>query len=75
MRFTSSNPHDMTQDILDAHFELDKLCNYLHFALQSGSNEMLKRMNRRHKYEDFRKMVNYLRSKDPLFAISTDIIV
>lgn len=75
IRFTSSNPHDMTQDILDAHFELDKLCNYLHFALQSGSDEMLKRMNRRHKYEDFRKMVDYLRSKDPLFAISTDIIV
>ena len=75
IRFTSSNPHDMTQDILDAHFDLDKLCNYLHFALQSGSDEMLKRMNRRHKYEDFRKMVDYLRSKDPLFAISTDIIV
>ncbi len=75
IRFTSSNPHDMTQDILDAHFELDKLCNYLHFALQSGSDEMLKRMNRRHKYKDFRKMVDYLRSKDPLFAISTDIIV
>lgn len=75
IRFTSSNPHDMTQDILDAHFELNKLCNYLHFALQSGSDEMLKRMNRKHKYEDFRKMVNYLRSRDPLFSISTDIIV
>ncbi len=75
IRFTSSNPHDMTQDILDAHFELDKLCNYLHFALQSGSDEMLKRMNRKHKYNDFKKMVDYLRSKDPLFAISTDIIV
>jgi tRNA-2-methylthio-N6-dimethylallyladenosine synthase len=75
IRFTSSNPHDMTQDILDAHFELDKMCNYLHFALQSWSDEMLKKMNRRHKYSDFKKMVDYLRSKDPLFAISTDIIV
>lgn len=75
IRFTSSNPHDMTQDILDAHFELDKMCNYLHFALQSGSDEMLKKMNRRHKYSDFKKMVNYLRSKDPLFSISTDLIV
>jgi tRNA A37 methylthiotransferase MiaB len=36
---------------------------------------MLKRMNRRHKYEDFKRMVKYLRSKDPYFAISTDIIV
>lgn len=75
IRFTSSNPHDMTSDILDAHFELEKTCNYLHFALQSGNNEMLKKMNRRHTYEDFKKMVEYLRSKDPLFTISTDIIV
>lgn len=75
MRFTSSNPHDMTQDILDAHFELDKTCNYLHFALQSGNDEMLKKMNRRHNYADFKRMVEYLRSKDPFFSISTDIIV
>ncbi len=75
IRFTSSNPHDMTQDILDAHFDLEKTCNYLHFALQSGNNKMLKQMNRRHTYEDFKKMVNYLRNKDPYFSISTDIIV
>lgn len=75
IRFTSSNPHDMTQDILDAHFELDKMCNYLHFALQSGSDTMLKRMNRKHTYNDFKKMIDYLRSKDSFFSISTDIIV
>jgi len=75
IRFTSSNPHDMTKDILDSHFTLDKSCNYLHFALQSWNNTMLKKMNRRHTYEDFKKMVTYLRSKDPLFSISTDIIV
>jgi tRNA A37 methylthiotransferase MiaB len=65
----------MTEDILNSHFELDKLCNYLHFALQSGSNEMLKKMNRKHTYEDFKKQLNFLRKKDPLFSISTDIIV
>ncbi|MDP2090864.1 MAG: MiaB/RimO family radical SAM methylthiotransferase [Candidatus Gracilibacteria bacterium] len=75
IRFTSSNPHDMTQDILDAHFELDKMCNYLHFALQSGSDKMLKRMNRKHSYNDFKKMIEYLRTRDPYFSISTDIIV
>lgn len=75
IRFTSSNPHDMTRDVLDAHFELPKMCNYLHFALQSGSNEVLKNMNRKHTFEDFRLQVEYLRSRDPLFAISTDIIV
>ncbi|MDD2907369.1 MAG: MiaB/RimO family radical SAM methylthiotransferase [Candidatus Gracilibacteria bacterium] len=75
IRFTSSNPHDMTQDILDAHFDLKKTCNYLHFALQSGSNEMLKKMNRKHTYEVFKNQVDYLRSRDPFFSISTDIIV
>ncbi len=75
IRFTSSNPHDMTRDILDAHLDLKNTCNYLHFALQSWSNQMLKKMNRRHTYEEFRDMVQYLRSRDPLFSISTDIIV
>ena len=75
IRFTSSNPHDMTRDILDAHLDLKHTCNYLHFALQSGSNELLKKMNRKHSYEDFRDMVLYLRKRDPLFSISTDIIV
>lgn len=75
IRFTSSNPHDMTRDILDAHFELPKMCHYLHFALQSWSNSMLQRMNRKHTYEDFITQLEYLRSKDPLFGISTDIIV
>ena len=75
IRFTSSNPHDMTRDILDAHFDLEKCCHYLHFALQSGDNDLLKKMNRKHSYDDFRSMVDYLRSRDPLFGISTDVIV
>jgi len=75
IRFTSSNPHDMTRDILDAHFDLTKTCNYLHLALQSGDNELLKKMNRKHNYDDFKIMVEYLRSRDPFFGISTDIIV
>lgn len=75
IRFTSSNPHDMTLDILDSHFELNKTCNYLHFALQSWDDEILKKMNRKHTYNDFKTQVEYLRNKDPLFAISTDIIV
>lgn len=75
IRFTSSNPHDMTRDILDAHFDLDKMCPYLHFALQSGSDTMLKKMNRKHTYADFKAQLDYLRSRDPFFSISTDIIV
>lgn len=75
IRFTSSNPHDMTRDILDAHFELPNMCNYLHIALQSGSDTMLTRMNRKHTYADFKSQVDYLRDRDKLFSISTDIIV
>ncbi len=75
IRFTSSNPHDMTRDILDAHFDLPKMCPYLHFALQSGSDTMLSRMNRKHTYRDFKAQLDYLRARDPLFSISTDIIV
>ncbi len=65
----------MTRDILDAHFDLTKTCHFLHFALQSGDNELLKKMNRRHTYDDFKAMVQYIRKRDPLFGISTDIIV
>ena len=75
LRFTSSNPHYMTSDILASHFDLKSPCNYLHFALQSWNNQVLKKMNRKHSYIDFKKQVEYLRSRDPLFSISTDIIV
>ncbi len=75
IRFTSSNPHDMTRDILESHFEIPALCPYLHFALQSGSDEVLKKMNRKHTYADFKAQVEYLRGRDPFFSISTDIIV
>lgn len=75
IRFTSSNPHDMTLDILNSHFELDKTCNYLHFALQSWDDEILTKMNRKHTYNDFRTQVENLRDKDSLFSISTDLIV
>jgi MiaB/RimO family radical SAM methylthiotransferase len=75
IRFTSSNPHDMTLDILSAHFDLPHMTPHLHFALQSGSDTMLARMNRKHTYVDFKSQVDYLRSRDPLFSISTDIIV
>jgi tRNA A37 methylthiotransferase MiaB len=65
----------MTQDILDAHFELKKTCNHLHFALQSGNDEILKSMNRKYTCKNFKKMVKYLRERDSNFSISTDLIV
>jgi tRNA-2-methylthio-N6-dimethylallyladenosine synthase len=65
----------MTLDILSAHFDLPHMTPHLHFALQSGSDTMLQKMNRKHTYADFKSQVEYLRSRDPLFSISTDIIV
>lgn len=65
----------MTRDILDAHFEVPGMMPYLHIALQSGSDDVLKRMNRKHAYADFKAQIDYLRSKDPRFSVSTDIIV
>lgn len=75
IRYTSSNPHDMTRDILSAPFERKNVARMLHFALQSGSDAVLKRMNRKHTFADFLTQVQYLRSQDPFFAITTDIIV
>ncbi|HPO05746.1 MAG TPA: tRNA (N6-isopentenyl adenosine(37)-C2)-methylthiotransferase MiaB [Candidatus Gracilibacteria bacterium] len=75
IRFSSSNPHDMTEDIIETITSLAKIMPALHFALQSGDNEILKRMNRKHTYEEYREIVHKIRARKPDFAISTDIIV
>lgn len=75
IRFQSSNPHDMTSDVIDAICDLPKVMPALHFALQSGSDEVLKKMNRRHSYADYKSIVDTIRNKVPDFAITTDIIV
>lgn len=75
IQFQSSNPHDMTDDIIDAICTLPKVMPNLHFALQSADNEVLKKMNRRHTWEQYKNIVEKIRSKRPDFAITTDIIV
>ncbi|MCD5382830.1 MiaB/RimO family radical SAM methylthiotransferase [Candidatus Gracilibacteria bacterium] len=75
IRFQSSNPHDMTNDIIKAILNCEKVMPSLHFALQSGNDEILKKMRRRHTFDDFKKIVKKLRSKNKKFGISTDIIV
>ena len=75
IRFSASNPHDMTDDIIEAITTLSKVMPYLHFALQSGSNTVLQRMNRKHTYEDFRKILDIIRKRRPDYTFSTDIIV
>ena len=75
IRFQSSNPHDMTDDIIDIITKEKKIMPNLHLALQSWNNEILKKMKRMHSLEDYEVIVKKIRSKDTNFYISTDIIV
>jgi tRNA-2-methylthio-N6-dimethylallyladenosine synthase len=72
--FISSNPFDFTQDLIDA-ISLPKISNYIHIAIQSGNNEVLKRMNRRHTVEDFVALCERIVKVKPDMEIGTDIIV
>ena len=75
IRFQSSNPHDMTDDIIETILNCEKVMPALHFALQSWNDEILEKMRRRHTFEDFKKIVEKLRSWNKKFWISTDLIV
>ncbi len=72
--FISSNPFDFTQDLIVT-LKLPKISNYLHIAVQSGNNDVLKRMNRRHRVEEFISLVNEIRKAKPSVEIGTDVIV
>lgn len=75
IRFTSSNPHDLTDEIIDAMAETPAVMPHLHLAVQSGSTRVLKKMNRRYTREQYLDLVKRLRAKMPDLALSTDIIV
>ncbi len=74
IEFLSSNPFDFTKDLIEA-ISLPKISNYLHIAVQSGSNEILKKMNRRHKIEEFYKLISEIKKAKPAIEFGTDIIV
>lgn len=75
IRFMSPHPKDCTPELIDTILECDKVCKHLHLPLQSGSNEILKKMNRRYTAEKYMETVDYVRSKNPDFSLTTDIIV
>ena len=72
--FISSNPFDFTQDLIDV-LKLPKISNYIHIAVQSGNNDVLKAMNRRHTSEEFADLVERIRKVKPNIEIGTDLIV
>ncbi len=75
VRFTSPHPKDMSDDLIDAMSRLKTQMPYLHLPLQSGDNNVLKRMNRPYSTSQYRKIIQKLRKKIPDISISTDIIV
>jgi tRNA-2-methylthio-N6-dimethylallyladenosine synthase len=75
IKFVTNFPKDMTDDLLDAVRELPKVCRYLHVPVQSGCNEILKRMKRLYTVEYYREMLARCRERVPGVAISSDFIV
>jgi tRNA-2-methylthio-N6-dimethylallyladenosine synthase len=75
IRFTTSNPSDLSEELMQAFSRIDKLCPHFHLPVQSGSNKILKRMNRRYTVEAYEGKVEALRHCWPDIALSTDIIV
>jgi tRNA-2-methylthio-N6-dimethylallyladenosine synthase len=72
--FMSSNPFDFTQDLVNV-LKLPKISNYIHIAAQSGNNEILKAMNRRHTHKEFIDLVKRIKKIRPEIEIGTDLIV
>ncbi len=75
LRYTTSHPVDMTQGLIDAHGALPKLMPFVHLPVQSGSDRVLKAMNRRHSAQDYLDIVARLRAARPDVALSSDFIV
>ena len=75
LRFTTSHPRDMDEDLITAHGDETKLMPYLHLPLQAGSDRILKAMNRGHTYEHYKGVIERIRAARPDIALSTDFIV
>ncbi len=75
IRFTTSHPNDMSDDLIAAHGECEKLMPYLHLPVQSGSDRILKRMNRGHTAEAYLRTIERIRAARPDILISGDFIV
>ncbi len=75
IRFMTSHPKDLSDKLIQAFVDCDKLCNYIHLPVQAGSDRVLRHMNRKYTREKYLEVVERLRKAVPDIAISTDIIV
>jgi len=74
IRFSTSNPQDMTLDVIKAMAKYNNICKYIHLPVQSGSNRILKAMNRLHTREEYFELIDHIRRIVPDCAISQDMI-
>ncbi len=74
IRFSTSNPQDMTLDVVKTMAKYDNICNYIHLPVQSGSNRILKEMNRLHTREEYIELIKNIREIIPDCSISQDMI-
>ena len=75
LRYTTSHPRELTDDLVEAHRDLPELMPYLHLPVQSGSSAVLKRMNRKHTRDDYFRLVDRIRAARPDIALTSDFIV
>jgi tRNA-2-methylthio-N6-dimethylallyladenosine synthase len=75
LRYTTSHPRDMDEELIAAHGDLPALMPYLHLPVQSGSDRILDAMNRRHSGDAYRRLIDRIRSVRPNIALSSDFIV
>jgi tRNA-2-methylthio-N6-dimethylallyladenosine synthase len=74
IRFSTSNPQDMSIDVIHTMAKYDNICNYIHLPVQSGSNAILKKMNRQHSRNEYIELIDKIRKYIPDCAISHDMI-
>lgn len=75
IRFSTSNPQDMTLDVVESMAKYDNICNYIHLPVQSGSDRILKEMNRQHTREEYIELIDNIKRIIPDCTISHDMIV
>src|SRR5262245_55077690 len=75
IRYTTSHPKDMSDDLIEAHAEVEVLAPFFHLPVQSGSDRILKAMNRQHTAADYLRMIERMRAARPDIALASDFIV
>ena len=75
IRYTTSHPSDFSEDLIEAHKNFEKLMPFIHLPIQSGSNKILKQMNRNHTVEEYINIIHKLEKANPRIKFSSDFII